>query len=110
MSAPSKYRAVRTNGYASKREARRAGELELLQRIGEIADLKMQVPYVLFASAGPYKKPMVYVADFVYFEKSAGGVFLGVAVVEDSKGFRTKEYKIKKRLMFHIHGIEIRES
>ena len=31
-------------------------------------------------------------------------------VVEDSKGFRTKDYIIKRKLMLHEHGIRIKET
>jgi hypothetical protein len=43
-----------------------------------------------------------YVADFVYTEN-------GKRVVEDTKGFRTKDYIIKRKLMLWVHGIKIRE-
>jgi hypothetical protein len=44
----------------------------------------------------------VYVADFVYTED-------GKKVVEDTKGMRTKEYVIKRKLMLYIHHIKIKE-
>ena len=43
-----------------------------------------------------------YIADFVYTEN-------GEKVVEDTKGFRTKDYIIKRKLMLYIHGIRIQE-
>lgn len=43
-----------------------------------------------------------YVADFVYECD-------GETVVEDTKGFRTKEYIIKRKLMLYKYGIQIRE-
>ena len=46
---------------------------------------------------------VTYVADFTYYEK-------GVFVVEDTKGYRTKEYKKKKKLMEKVYGIVIKES
>lgn len=98
-----KYRAVPTtiNGktFASKKEAHRYKELLLLQRGGEIAGLRCQVTFDLNVSDVHICR---YVADFVYFDK-------GVKTVEDVKGFLTKEYKIKKKLMKAIHGIEIKE-
>ena len=45
-----------------------------------------------------------YVADFVYTDRATGRT-----VVEDTKGFRTKEYIIKRKLMLHVHGIRIKE-
>ena len=44
-----------------------------------------------------------YVADFVYIED-------GKEVVEDSKGKKTREYQIKKKLMLWRYGIEIKET
>ena len=45
-----------------------------------------------------------YRADFAYTLRD------GREVVEDVKGVRTPEYKIKKKLMLWIHGIEIKET
>jgi hypothetical protein len=44
-----------------------------------------------------------YIADFVYRDRD------GNRVVEDCKGFRTPVYKLKKKLMLHVHGIRIVE-
>jgi hypothetical protein len=44
-----------------------------------------------------------YVADFVYTEN-------GQQIVEDVKGFKTREYKAKKKMMAAQHDIEIRET
>ena len=46
---------------------------------------------------------MTYIADFVYMDKD------GQQVVEDTKGVRTKEYIIKRKLMLHRYGIRIQE-
>ena len=43
-----------------------------------------------------------YIADFVYEEG-------GNQIVEDTKGMKTKDYIIKRKLMLHKHGIRIRE-
>jgi hypothetical protein len=45
-----------------------------------------------------------YRADFVYLDKE------GHLVVEDTKGFRTKEYLLKRKLMLLVHGIRIKET
>ena len=50
------------------------------------------------------ERPCSYVADFVYTDKATGQT-----VVEDTKGVRTKEYIIKRKLMLHVHGIRIKE-
>ena len=91
--------------FDSKKEAKRYQELLLMQKAGIITDLKMQVPYVLVPAFNLNKKryrSMTYVADFVYKEN-------GKEVVEDTKGFRTDIYKIKKKLMAYIYQIEIKE-
>lgn len=102
----SKYGAIRTNGYASKREASRAQALKILERAGNISELKEQVVFEIAPSVviqGRKRPPMKYIADFVYIED-------GVQVVEDCKGFRTSEYRIKRHLMKSVHGIEILET
>lgn len=91
--------------FDSKKEAKRYQELKLMQRAGIITDLKMQVPYTLIPAFNLGKKRyrcMIYLADFVYKEN-------GKEVVEDTKGFRTDVYKIKKKLMAYIYQIEIKE-
>ena len=108
--------------FDSVREARRYKELKLLLLAGEIIGLHMQVPFELVPaqyeetgevySKGPRKgqpkqgkcieKSVVYVADFVYWQN-------GQRIVEDTKGVRTTEYIIKRKLMLHKYGIRIRE-
>ena len=46
----SKYKAVKTDGYSSKKEAKRAAELKLMERAGHISGLREQVAYVLAPS------------------------------------------------------------
>lgn len=109
--------------FDSKKEYRRYCELSLLERAGEITNLQRQVPYLLIPeqrapSTEVYKKGsragqpkpgpvlerrVVYIADFVYQEN-------GEAVVEDTKGMRTKEYVIKRKLMLYQYGIRIKET
>lgn len=121
----SKYgsRKVHRDGvvYDSRSEARRGAELAILQRAGEIRNLRRQVPYELIpvqrekdtigARGAVHKgrvieKSVGYVADFVYEERTADG---WREVVEDVKGFRTHEYIIKRKLMLWRYGIRIRE-
>lgn len=96
--------------FDSQAEARRWGELRLLECAGRISALRRQVPYVFLVhttgtepGCGEDKRQMRYVADFVYVEG-------GREVVEDVKGYRTAEYKRKRRLMKKIYGVEIRET
>jgi len=106
-----KYKNTKYHGYASKKEYYRSNELKLLQRAGEISNLKEQVPYELipaqFEVVNGKKKcierSVKYIADFQYIDKD------GNLVVEDTKGYRTEVYKIKRKLMLYVHGIKIRE-
>lgn len=113
-----KYGNKRVGTHASKREHYRAQELRLMERAGLISDLREQVPYVLipaqYGECGKdfkgrtsrvlLERACSYIADFVYTDKATGQT-----IVEDTKGFRTKEYIIKRKLMLHVHGIRIKE-
>ena len=95
--------------YDSKKEARRHQELLLLQRAGKITDLQRQVKYILIPSqridGKVAERECSYIADFVYHDVESGKT-----VVEDTKGFKTKDYIIKRKLMLHKHGIQITET
>jgi Protein of unknown function (DUF1064) len=101
-----KYHNQRTNGYASKREANVAAQLQALERGGQIFELKEQVRFMLTPTQ-PGKlrteKPMVYVCDFSYLDKD------GVRHVVDVKGVKTDVYIAKRKLMLFIHKIEVEE-
>ena len=98
----SKYGAVKTEvdgiKFDSKREASRYQELRLLEQAGEIANLRLQVPYILFPK-NEHGRALKYIADFVYNDDT------GALVVEDAKGHSTDVYKIKRRLMAELKGI-----
>ena len=103
-----KYHAQKSGGYASRKEHRRANELRLMQRAGLITNLREQVSYELIpaqrgADGKVLERACNYIADFVYTDKD------GKTVVEDTKGVKTKEYIIKRKLMLHVHGISITE-
>lgn len=117
-------RQVEYDGYTfdSKKEAIRWAELKLMERSGQITDLKRQIRFDLIPMLreesteryvrGPKKgqlkpgkileRPTYYIADFVYTED-------GKTVAEDAKGFKTKDYMLKRKMMLWIHGIRIRE-
>jgi len=97
-----KYKAVKTNGYASKKEARRAQELHLLEKAGEIFFLRQQVKFELLPKQEG-ERAVHYVADFVYSVPQAR------TIVEDVKGIKTRDYIIKRKLMLYVHGIRIKE-
>lgn len=111
--------------FDSIKEYRRFRELRLLEKAGAIHDLKTQVKFELIPAqyeeipTGKYyvrgerkgqpkmkrvciEESVCYYADFVYTEN-------GNQVVEDAKGFRTAEYKIKKKMLLYFHGIKINE-
>lgn len=92
--------------FDSRKEAARWQELKLLERAGEIQNLQRQVPFTLIPKqvrdGKVVERPCVYKADFVYTQD-------GAEVVEDTKGMRTKEYIIKRKLMLWQFGIQIRE-
>ena len=101
---PNKYRAkkVKTSDgtFASQAEYRRWCELKLMERAGEIKGLKRQGKYWLHVKGdviGYYRD------DFNYFDND------GHLIVEDVKGVKTPVYRLKKKLMRAIHGIEITE-
>lgn len=105
--------------FDSRKEARRYIELQWLLKAGTIKDLRRQVRFVLVPAQrepdeiGPrggrkpgklIEKEVAYVADFVYTDPETGET-----VVEDTKGMRTKDYVIKRKLMLYVHGVRIRE-
>jgi hypothetical protein len=106
--------------FDSRKEANRYKELVLLQKVGEISHLELQKEYELvpaqYANVPQYgkngnrikdkrvclEKAVKYKADFVYEEN-------GKTIVEDTKGMKTKDYIIKRKLMLYQHGIRIKE-
>lgn len=88
--------------FDSAKEAGRYKELLLLRKAGLIGIIQLQVPYELNDGG---RHSLRYIADFVYVD-----AVTGKTVVEDVKGFRTREYLKKKRLMLKVHNIEITEK
>lgn len=110
--SPSKYGNVRARlpelpgrTFDSQREAMRAYVLLRLQQEGHVRGLRFQVTYRLAVNGVPIT---AYRADFVYEEAAGDGGWR--TVVEDVKGYPTKEYAIKKRLMLALYQVEIRET
>ena len=93
--------------FDSVKEYRRFCELRLLERAGAVTDLQRQVKFELIPAqridGKVVERACGYVADFVYMEN-------GQQVVEDAKGMRTQEYRLKRKLMLWVHGIRIRET
>ena len=101
-------KTITTEGvFDSAKEYRRFVQLKMMERAGGIKNLRRQVPYELIPSQRIDGKvveyPCKYIADFVYEEN-------GKEIVEDSKGEKTKDYIIKRKLMLFVHGIRIRET
>lgn len=87
--------------FASKREAKRFGELLLLVKVGEIENVQVQPAYLVTLNEAAI---CTYRADFRYQVKKTGAW-----VVEDVKGMKTPVYKLKKRLVEAQYGIQIQE-
>lgn len=97
----SKYNARRTTidgiTFDSKREADRYAMLKILQKAGEISDLELQPEFELipgYTYEGKKVRATKYRADFRYRVRGHD-----LPVVEDCKGFRTKEYQLKKKIL-----------
>ncbi len=108
--------------FDSKKEAKRYRELALLEKSGAITGLERQVQFELLPkqreapteyykrgkNAGQPKpgkvieKSVNYIADFVYIEN-------GQKIVEDTKGYKTKDYILKRKMLLYFYGIRIRE-
>lgn len=101
------------------KEYRRYLDLILLEKEGSIKDLQRQVKYLLIPAQrepdsvgkrGAVKKgklierEVAYFADFVYTDTATGET-----VVEDTKGMRTTDYILKRKMMLFFHGIRIKE-
>ena len=105
--------------FDSKKEARRNAQLMLMQSAGAILNLQRQVKFILIPAQrepdtiGPkggrikgklLERECSYIADFVYTDAKTGE-----RIVEDTKGVRTKDYIIKRKLMLYVHKTKIRE-
>lgn len=89
---------VTVDGYVfdSALEAKRYRQLVLLERAGEIKDLKLQVPFELqeaFKKNGKHYRAIIYKADFVYYDNK-----LKKTIVEDTKGMKTDVFKMKQKM------------
>ena len=81
--------------------------LEYLQRIGEIKELKLQVPYELIPKYKINNKTVrktTYIADFTYITTKDDKLH-----IVDTKGFKTDVYRLKKKLFEYKYGVEVEE-
>ena len=99
--------------FDSKKERDRWEVLRILEKQKKIKDLQRQVPFELIpsqrgADGKVVERALKYIADFVYTGSSG-------TVVEDVKGYRNPQsagygkYVIKRKLMLHKYGIQIKE-
>jgi hypothetical protein len=107
----SKYRnkRIEEDGYTfdSLAEHRRYRELKLLARSGHIRDLTVHRRFPLRVNG---VEVGIYESDFTYETREHDPTdHRLVFVVEDVKGVRTREYKIKKRLMKALYEIDVVE-
>lgn len=93
--------------FDSKLEAGRYRELLLLEKAGQIRNLRRQVEFELqpsFRKNGKTIRKISYIADFVYEES-------GQTIIEDSKGCRTEIFKLKKKLFeYKYPNLTIKET
>lgn len=109
----SKYRShkVEVDGitFDSKKEAAKYQEIVFLHKVGEVTDYILQPEFVLQEAYrdrnGKYIRAIKYRADFRVTYKD------GSIVVIDTKGYKTKDYLIKRKLfMFKYPEIDFREE
>ena len=106
-----KYRNKKIAGYASKKEAKRAQELKLMEKAGGIHNLQEQVKFVLIPKQEG-ERECSYFADYTYYTGNIGDFDSNKYVVEDVKSAITKKnpaYIMKRKLMLWVHGIRITE-
>ena len=104
----SKYHAEKTTvdgiTFDSKAEAKRWQTLCMLEKAGQISNIKRQVAYQLAPGVKllgeTRNRPAIrYVADFAYLDK------WGREVVEDVKGMDTPMSRLKRHLMATTLGV-----
>ena len=102
---PGKYNSKKIviDGYTfdSIVESQRYGELVMMRCAGEITDLQVHPVFVLldaFTDArGRKHRALTYESDFIYRELNSG-----LVVIEDVKGIKTKEFRIKEKLLCRV--------
>jgi len=89
-----KNQKVELDGYKfdSKKEMEHYSKLKLMERGGLINNLQLQVKFELIPKLND-ERAVNYIADFVYFDN-----IKQKNCVVDVKGFKTKEYILKRKL------------
>ena len=88
--------------FDSRWESQRYLYLKSLDRAGTVKDLELQVKFPIVING---EKICSYIADFRYKRQNQPDEWYDI--VEDAKGFETPEFKLKKKLMKAVHGVEI---
>ncbi len=89
------YSALCDRNFDSRAECRRGEELCLLEKAGEISDLRYQVKFKL------HEAPRVTLSiDFAYLEN-------GQRILEDTKGIETREFRVKRIWLKEKYGYEV---
>lgn len=96
--------------FDSQKEYNRWCELKILERAGKIKNLRRQALFTLVPNQQDpvtnrvIERSVRYAADFDYIDAETGE-----HIVEDTKGYKTPDYIIKRKLMLYVKGIRIRE-
>lgn len=99
---------VEIDGYVfpSKKEGRRYLQLKAMQQAGEISEMELQPEFELLPAfcdvTGKKHRAIKYRADFKYRDSS------GAIIIEDTKGYQTAVFKIKRKLFCHKYDYELR--
>lgn len=98
--------------YDSKTEMERYYHLKLLERAGELRDVRRQVRFELERGCGSDQvaimvgkkrdKTAVYTADFVYTDIKTGD-----EIIEDCKGYRDESSKFRIRVFESLYGVRV---
>lgn len=85
--------------FDSKREAEYYAELKLREKAGEVFEVEMQRPFAIVING---QLVCTYKSDFHFYDAIAKR-----RRVVDTKGFATPEFKLKKKLMKAVLGLDI---
>jgi hypothetical protein len=86
--------------FQSTKEGAYYAKLKVREKLGEVSAVELQTPFALVGPDGLLIS--TYKADFCFWDHTADRFR-----VIDVKGVETKEFRIKKRLMKSLKGIEV---
>lgn len=89
--------------FDSKAEALYYQQLKLRKRAGEVMDFYLQPEFIIldgYTYKGKKVRPIKYRADFKVYHAN------GVVEVVDVKGFKTKDYGLKRKMFLARYGSE----